>query len=53
MFEHKESWKKDIMGPFYKSAAREIIIIYFLCKVYKRLKYPFIFILIVKFRVSQ
>ena len=47
MFEHNESQK----SIFIKSEARKIVIIYFPCKVCKKWKFPFIFILIVKFQV--
>ena len=43
---------KLLVVLFIKSEARKIIIVYFLCKVYKRLKFPFNFIFIVKFHVS-
>ena len=45
--------RKILWGLFIKNEARKIIITYFLCKIYKRFKFPFIFILIVKFHVSQ
>ena len=46
MFEDNESQK----SIFIKSEARKIVI-YFPCKVCKKWKFPFIFILIVKFHV--
>ena len=50
MFEHSESERYSL---FIKREAQKIIAIYFLCKVYEWLKFPFVFIFIVKFHVSN
>ena len=47
-----ESYKKDIASLFIKSEPQEIIIIYFLHNVFKRLKFPLVFILIFKYDES-
>ena len=52
MFERNESYKKDIASLFIKSEPQEIIIIYFLRNVFKRLKFPIVFILIFKYDES-